>query len=138
MTLFKRSRQRNPDFEISAYPPGSFIKTEKGYFYVLNESKRLPIVTRRLLDSWKPHRVIETSENHPAVKRLGVGVPLKFRNGSLLLSQASGRMYLIVQGRLAHVTNPDVLEALGFKTWDAVAVSLDEINLHEKGQPLNG
>ena len=136
--LRKKQKQATTDFQISAYPPGSFIHTEKGWYYIFNDVKRLPINTRRILDSWNPHRVIETSEDHPAVKRLRVGVPLKFRNGSLLCSQASGRIYLIVQGELRQVTNPDILNALGYQTWDVVTVSLDEINLHEKGNPLNG
>ena len=136
--MFGKKHQGRSNFEIPSYPAGTFLKTEKGWYYVYNNYKRLPIISRRCLDSWKPPRVVETSEDHPAVKGMVIGVPLKFRNGSLLCSQASGRIYLIVQGKLCHVTNPDVLEALGYKTWDAVTVSLDEINLHEKGNPLNG
>jgi hypothetical protein len=61
---------------------------------------------------------------------------MKFRNGSLLYSQASGRMYLVSANKLRHIINPDVLTALGRKRSAAVWVSLDEINLHEKGEPL--
>jgi hypothetical protein len=120
------------------YPAGTFLQTEKGYFYVLSSTKRLPIKTQRCLDSWSPIKVIKTTETHPAVTPLKIGVPMKFRNGSLLYSQASGRFYLISQGKLRHITSPDVLEELGFTRNEAVWVSLDEINLHEKGEPLNG
>lgn len=133
----KQSQRPRSNFLISSYPPGTFIRTEVNTYYVLNESKRLPVNTDRILDSWNPNKVVETREDHPAVKRLKVGVPLKFRNGSLLYSHASGRMYLIVNGKLRHITNPDILDALGYHRSEAVWVSLDEINLHEKGEPLN-
>ena len=136
--LLRQAKNQPSQFQISSYPPGTFIHTEKGWYYVLNEVKRLPIITRRTLDSWNPPVVAEASEAHQGVKKLKIGVPLKFRNGSLLYSHASGRMYLISQGKLRHVTNPDVVEALGYNLKDAVWVSLDEINLHEKGEPLNG
>jgi len=63
---------------------------------------------------------------------------MKFRNGSLLFSQSTGRMYLVSEGRLRHITNPDVLAALGFTRSDAVWVSKSEINLHEMGEELSG
>jgi hypothetical protein len=62
---------------------------------------------------------------------------MKFRNGSLLYSQASGNMYLVSDNKLRHITNPDWLTYLGARRADAVWVSLAEINLHEKGEPLN-
>lgn len=62
---------------------------------------------------------------------------MKFRNGSLLYSQASGKMYLISENKRRHITNPDWLDALAFNRSDAVWVSAAEINLHEEGPPLN-
>lgn len=134
----KKQQARPSSQQISCYPPGTFIQTEKGWFYVKDGSTRLTILTDRLLDSYNPIRVVTTTEGHPAVAPLRVAGKLKFRNGSLLYSHASGKMYLISQGKLRHVTNPDVLTELGFKRSDAVWVSLDEINLHERGEPLNG
>lgn len=133
----KRKNKTPSQFQIDSYPAGTFITTEKGTYFV-NGPKRLPFITQRVLDSWSPIRIIKTTEDHPAVKSLKVGMPMKFRNGSLLYSHASGRMYLIIQGRLRHVTNPDVIEALGFSRSDALPVSLAEINLHEKGEAING
>lgn len=62
---------------------------------------------------------------------------MKFRNGSLLYCQADGKMYLVSENKVRHITNPDVLPNIGAKREDAVWVSLEEINLHEKGVPLN-
>lgn len=94
-------------------------------------------ITDRVLESWAPQRIIETSEAEPAVQRLRVSSKMKFRNGSLLYSQASGKMYLVSDSKLRHITNPDVLEGLGAQRDDAVWVGMDEINLHEMGEPLN-
>lgn len=139
MKLLKgKHKKALSQFQIDSYPAGTFIHTEKGWYYVFNETKRLPIITDRVLNSWSPPVVVETQESNPAVQKLKVGIPLKFRNGSLLYSHASGRMYLISQGKLRHITNPDVVLALGYRLLDAIWVSLDEINLHEKGEPLNG
>lgn len=138
LRLRKLKPKSQPSYQIERYPAGTYVQTERGYFYILSDKKRLPISTKRCLDSWNPIRLVQSSEDHRAISSLIIGLPLKFRNGSLLYSQASGKMYLISQGALRHVTNPDVLSALGFRGREAVAVSLDEINLHEKGEPLNG
>ncbi len=62
---------------------------------------------------------------------------MKFRNGSLLYSQADGKMYLISDNKARHITSPDILTGLGIRRQDAVWVSEDEIKLHEEGAPLN-
>ena len=120
------------------YPPGTFLRTENGYFYVVKLSTGrtvlYSILTTRVLDSWRPVKVVFAPEESINIPVLG---KLKFRDGSLLYSQASGRMYLVSEHKLRHITNPDWLAHLGFSRQDAVWVSLDEINLHEKGEPLN-
>lgn len=118
-------------------PPGSFIETEHGYFYVVSTERRYK-ATPRVLQSWSPQRIIGCSETEPAVKRLKVAAKLKFRNGSLLYSQSTGKMYLVSDNKLRHITNPDILVLLGVRRQDAVWVSQDEINLHEVGMELNG
>lgn len=130
-------RRRRPDSQVTEYPQGVFLKTEKGYFFVHSNTTRLHVTTKRVLNSWSPQQVIITSEGDHAVKALRISTSkMKFRNGSLLYSQASGRMYLVSANKLRHIINPDVLTALGRKRSAAVWVSLDEINLHEKGEPL--
>jgi hypothetical protein len=62
---------------------------------------------------------------------------MKFRNGSLLYSQANGSMYLVSDGKLRHITNPDVLDQLAINRNEAVWVSKEELNLHEMGLELN-
>ena len=118
------------------FPSGTFLHTEKGYFYVHSPTKRYRFLTKRVLDSWAPHRVVEASESEPGVARLKIAAKMKFRNGSLLYSQADGKMYLVSENKLRHITSPDWLTNLSLDRRAAVRVSESEINLHEKGEPL--
>lgn len=120
----------------SEYPEGTFLKTEKGYYYVFSKTVRYRFGSKRVLDSWSPSRIVETSEINPVVSKMVVFAKMKFRNGSLLYSQADGKMYLVSDKKLRHIKNPDWLVHLNFKRSDAVWVSESEINLHEKGEPL--
>lgn len=119
------------------FPADVFLSTEKGYFYVVSPTKRYRFTTKRVLDSWSPQRIIDASEDEPGVKKLRIVSKMKFRNGSLLFSQSTGKMYLISGKKLRHITNPDVLDNLSLRRQDAVWVSKEEINLHEMGEPLN-
>lgn len=130
-------RKKQSKTQIPEFPPGTYLKTEKGYFYVPSPNKRFRFITKRVLDSWAPPRVVEVSEEDPAVAKLKIAAKMKFRNGSLLYHQANGSMYLVSENKLRHITNPDWLEALGFKRNDAVWVSDDEIKLHEMGATLD-
>lgn len=121
-------------------PVGTFFHTEKGYFYVVQAAStvaRYRFLTKRVLDSWAPVNVVEASESDPAVSKLKIAGKMKFRDGSLLYSQASGKMYLVSGHKLRHITNPDWLDWLGFKRSSAVWVSKAEINLHEIGESLD-
>lgn len=69
--------------------------------------------------------------------RYVIKAKMKFRDGSLLYSQADGKMYLVSDKKRRHITNPDWLDTLGVKRSDAVWVSIAEINLNEEGEPLN-
>lgn len=132
--MFRKTQKQTQSDKVD-YPTGTFIHTEAGYFYIVSPTTRYRLISKRVLDSWKPHRVVETTE--AAVAAFKVYAKMKFRNGSLLYSQASGSMYLVSDNKLRHITNPDWLTRLGARRADAVWVSLNEINLHEKGEPLN-
>ncbi len=113
------------------YPPGSFLRTEKGLFYVFNDTKRYRFITYRVLESWAPQRIWEASETDEAVQKLNIFAKMRFRNGSLLYYHQDGKMYLVSKNKLRHVPNPG---AYGLK--DAVWINEDEFNLHEIGKPL--
>jgi len=95
-----------------------------------------------VLDSWAPHRVVKTTE--AAVKRYKVTAKMKFRNGSLIWNLSDGKLYLIENGKRRHMKNPEWFFILGldptsnFRNKNGIQiVSLDDINLHEEGEPLN-
>lgn len=120
------------------YPVGVFVKTEKGYFYIAAPGKRYRCLTRRVLESWAPQRVVESSE--AACSKFSIVAKLKFRNGSLLHDVSSGKMYFISEGKRRHLQSPEAYEKIGavdiYRGSRPLRVSLDEINLHEEGPPL--
>lgn len=138
-----RLRKKSPTLPTSKveYPVGSFLSTEKGYFYIAKPGKRYRITTERVLASWSPQRVIKTSE--AAVAGYPIVARLKFRNGSLIWNIADGKIYLIDNGKRRWVKNPDWFTTLGLNPSDlkwnmkhVIHVSEAEINLHEPGVDL--
>lgn len=134
--MLRRPRKADLPTSPVEYPSGVFIHTEKGYFYISGPGKRLRCTTKRVLDSWKPHRVIETTE--AAVANYKVKAKIRFRNGSLIYSMADGKLYLISDNLRRHIQSPEAAERIGAPGGrrDAVCVSAAEINLHEEGEPL--
>lgn len=133
--MFRKKQTATLPTKPVEYPVGSFVKTEAGYFYISATTKRIRILTKRVLDSWAPHRVIVTSE--AAVARYKAWGKLPFRNGSLIHNLADGKIYLVESGKRRHITSPDALERIGASRTDVTSVSLDEINLHTEGEVLN-
>lgn len=120
------------------YPSGTFVHSEEGWFYIFNETKRYSISSERVLGSWAPPRVVETSE--AALAKYRVVAPLKFRNGSLVRNVADGTFYLIEGGKKRHIVSPDVYTNLGIDPYNphlyAWAASEKEIALHDNGKRL--
>lgn len=133
MLRLQNSSQPKPSEPVE-YPIGSFVKTEKGYFYIATATKRYRVATKRCLRSWAPPRVIRTTEE--AVVNYRVSSKMKFRNGSLIHDFSNGRIYLIENGERRHVISPDAFERIGGRVNEVVAVSTEEINLHPEGEPL--
>lgn len=131
--MFKR-RQPSLASEPVEYPSGAFVHTEKGYFYIVSQTKRYHLISERVLTSWSPQRIIETSE--AAVVKYRIAAKMKFRNGSLIHNIADGKIYLIVDGQRRAIVSPDVFKLIGAKRSHTVTVSKTEANLHEEGAPL--
>lgn len=133
--MWKRTPQPSLPDSPQEYPSGLFIKTEKGYFYIQGPGKRMRIISERVLHSWSPQRVVYTTE--AAVANYRVTSKIRFRNGSLIWNISDGKLYLVEGGKRRHITSPEALTHIGAKRSDALIVSLDEINLHPEGEPLN-
>lgn len=132
--MFKQKKQNLPSSPTD-YPVGTFIKSEKGYFYIASNYKRFRITTKRVLDSWSPPRIALTTE--AAVSKYRIVAKMGFRNGSLIHNFADGRIYLIADNERHHIISPDVLTRLGATREDVVPVSLPEIKLQNEGDSIN-
>lgn len=125
----KKQLQSTPAY----YPPGTFIHTDEGYYYIMSDVKRVRFITTRVLESWSPPRVVETTE--AAVAKYRCSSKMGFRSGTLLNNIADGRLYLVSDNKLRHVVSPDVITRLDLDK--AIKVSQAEIDLHEMGSDLN-
>lgn len=134
--VFKRAKkQTSLPSEPVVYPSGTYVETENGYFYIFDQTKRYRIISKRVLESWSPHRVVKTSE--AAVSKYRVTAKLKFRNGSLLWDLSDAKIYLVEGGKRRHVVSPDWFTRLGVTHHDLVRVSKAEVALHELGKELD-
>lgn len=130
--MWLKAKSKN---KIGYLPAGTFIRTEKGYFYIFSDTKRMRFINKRVLHSWNPQRIVDTTEAN--VARYRITSKMKFRSGTLLHNQADGKMYLVSGNKIRHITSPDILDRLGVKYKDFILVSSEEVNLHEKGEDLN-
>lgn len=131
----RRKAQSKIPSRPTKYPHGTFVETEKGYFYIRDDAKRYRVISERVLQSWAPHRVAKSSE--AALANYRIAARLKFRNGSLIWSLSDGKLYLIENGKRRHVVSPDALNRIGAVQDDALVVSSEEIQLHEIGEELS-
>ena len=133
--MFRKKQSRSLPTSPQEYPLGTFVKTEAGYFYISTPNKRLRLISQRVLDSWSPPRIVETTE--AALKNYKIWAKMGFRNGSLIHNIADGKIYLVAGNKRRHVTSPDALDRIGATRADVVSVSLTEINLQELGDELH-
>lgn len=140
MSWFKRTPPQPttsntvPNYPVE-YPTCIAVRTEKGFYYINRDGKRYRIPSERIADTWRFPFVITTSEvavsGYPlAVSKLG------FRDGSLLNNIADGRIYLVSESKLRHVTSPDVLSRLGVTKEDALLVSDADIKIMKLGEEI--
>lgn len=135
--LFQTKTPR-PDSPVG-YPSGLFIETESGYYYINSSNSRLRCVTKAVVDSWAPPRIVRSSE--AACLNFPIKGKLLFRNGSLLHDVSSGKVYFISEGKRRQLVTPTAWETVGGidphgRSVRPIRVSSDEINLHKDGEPL--
>lgn len=112
------------------YPSGLLVETERATYYIKG-TRRYRLFSRRVIDSWglTPVRGSERSVGNLTLSK----APLGFRDGTLIHNIADGRLYLVSESKRRQIVSPDALERFGWSWDDAVMVSDDEANLHEKG-----
>ena len=133
---FLRKKTKAPTTRTN-YPDGSFIETEKGYFYIAGPDKRYRVTSERILNSWSPRRIAASTE--AAVKHYRIAAKLGFRHNSLIHNLADGKIYLIVHGKRHQMVSPEAFERLGThpNAKEIVTVSQYEIDLHREGEAIS-
>lgn len=121
-----------PPTSPEAYPVGTCVETEKGWFWIKDQS-RFRIKTRRVLDSWS-FQVLPSTE--AACVQFPVRGTLGFRDGTLIKNVADGKMYLIAGNKRRHIVSPDFFTRTGFDRARVMEVSDEEANIHNDGEVL--
>lgn len=119
------------------YPTGTAVINENGdKFYIQKDGKRYRIQSDEIFWSWRFPLVVYTSEI--ALKNYPVAVgKYPFRDGTLLNNFADGKLYLVSESKLRHITSPDVLARLHKTADKAMVVSQADINIMRMGDELN-
>ncbi|HUC20202.1 MAG TPA: hypothetical protein VMR98_01765, partial [Candidatus Polarisedimenticolaceae bacterium] len=95
--MFRRKTPAPTPTSPTEYAAGTFVATEKGYFYIVGPGKRYRLVSARVLHSWSPQRVVQSTE--AAVSKYKIAAKMKFRNGSLIWNLSDAKIYLIENGK---------------------------------------
>ena len=119
---------------MNLYPNGSMVTTESNTYYIRN-NRRYRVYSRRALASWALPEAFASDEDLSEVPLSRS--PVGFRDGTLILNVADGRLYLISGNKRRHVRSPDVLERLNRSFDEHILVSQRETEIHEEGDPLD-
>lgn len=119
--------------ETIDYPSWTVVDTEKGV-YLINGKTKKRVFSPRCLATWGFSPVFGSVASVSKFKYLGV---LGFRNGTLVESMATRKLYFISDNKRRHVVSPDVFTKYGFNPASIVVASEEEINLHEEGEVLS-
>lgn len=145
LNFVKRTRQTSPTTVPNKtylpkvpqdYPAGTAVVTDKGSYFINKDGKRYRIQSDEIFWSWRFPLVVETTEE--ALKNYPVAVTrLAFRDGTLLNNIADGKLYLVSESKLRHITGPKTLFVLGLDANQALVVSDADIKMMKQGEPLN-
>jgi hypothetical protein len=112
------------------WPSGVAVSTPSGIWFI-KKSKRYRCFSERSAYSWQ-FRLI--SAGNESVSKLPVGGVLGFRDGSLIKDVSDGKIYLVSDSKVRHITSVDALELFG----EPMLVSHDEVKIHLEGEEING
>ncbi len=114
------------------FPSGIAVKTEKATYWI-KDGKRFKLISDRAEKSWSFTTVMAT-EN--ALSGFKIAGKLGFRDGTLIKNIADGKIYLLSQNKLRHITDPDLFSKYGLDRSSVIEVAEYEINSHEIGENL--
>lgn len=114
-------------------PSGSFIRTSNGVFLIKN-NKRFRVLTKAILDSWRPFCVADVSEKD--VTTLPIVGKLPWRDGTLVYNASTGIIYLMSDSKKRRIVGGDTMRQLGLSIGDALIASNAELEFIDEGGPL--
>jgi len=91
------------------------------------------LISDRAAKSWSFTTVRASESALAGIKVVG---KLGFRDGSLIKNIADGKMYLVSQNKLRHISDPDVFLKYGLDRSTMIEVSDAEIKSHDLGENL--
>lgn len=131
MRLFKNTPP-NLITSQTNFPSGIAVKTDKATYWI-KDGKRFKLISDRAANSWSFTTVLAT-EN--ALSGFKIAGKLGFRDGTLIKNIADGKMYLLSQNKLRHISDPDIFIKYGLDRSSVVEVADYEIKAHEIGESL--
>lgn len=142
MSLFRKKPEPtlppskpNLPHEPVVYPAGTAVVAPSGKFLINRDGKKYRFTSDAIFNSWDFPLVVVTSD--VAISKYPTAVTkMKFRDGTLLNNIADGRLYLVSEGVLRHITNPIWLETLHKRYGSASVVSQADIDIMRIGEEL--
>jgi hypothetical protein len=131
MGLFK-STQTPLITSPTNFPSGIAVKTDKNTYWI-KDSKRYKLISDRAAKSWSFTTVHATESALSETKLVG---KLGFRDGTLIKNVADGKMYLVSQNKLRHISDPDIFSRYGLDRSKMIEVSDAEVKSHDLGEIL--
>jgi hypothetical protein len=132
MGLFKSTQTPLIISQPTNFPSGIAVKTDKNTYWI-KDSKRYKLISDRAANSWSFTTVNATEEALSSTKLVG---KLGFRDGTLIKNISDGKMYLVSQNKLRHISDPDLFLKYGLDRSKVIEVSDAEIKSHDLGENL--
>ena len=131
MNILKAFRKKPIKITKDApFVPSGLIGSNAGNFYYVKGNKRFKFVSERAMKSWcLPVLNVDAK----FLNSLSSGGILGFRDGTLVENVADGKIYLVSDNKLRHITEPDILEWLDT---EIVKVGEKEISAHTQGDKI--
>ena len=114
------------------FPSGIAVETDKNTYWI-KDGKRYRLISNRAAKSWAFTTVKGTEASLSSIKLVG---KLGFRDGTLIKNISDGKMYLVSQNKLRHISDPDLFLKYGLDRSMVIEVSDLEVKSHDLGENL--
>jgi len=135
--------------DITNYPKGAVITaetkapqglifkiTDRGSYYLLKDNKLYPIIDKKVVEVNYKSLVIETRKLTDLYAYEVADLPLGFKDGTLLKTASSPKIYVIEKDRKRPIADEDTFVAMGYKKSNVITVDdMTALSILE-GSPL--